>query len=469
MCFDLDKLLNCAGHLVAEDGFVMTDAELRAQLRKLGFAVDVERVRIDRQEFNDYFYKWRARVAGHDRPERYASQRFQGALNEYCGNLLMPGAEKPERFSISSLVRETDAAVHLCAQLGQPCGVVGNPLDEPAELQALVRSMVSILCVPSCSVSVPEALSTAEAAFRLAELIGRPVKRWKVYAATPLHFGGESVSIALKFAPRFDEIVVTGMPALGCNVPIDVQSAIAVSWAECMGGALMLERMTGKPCDFMIQLHPFDVWDINFVYGTPETQLLSEIAQSFNAALRGKPVSAGRGNIHVMAKCPGVQAAAEKAMMIALGAARGARYYQGMGALSLDEVYSPVELVIDSELMGMFERYTDGWPTDARGVDDMLASVRSGLNSGYMSTDETLDKYCEVLWHSRLFTRKSLAAYQDIGEAEALQRAEHLACNRLKGGPMYRPDAALWAEAVDIYANAFKNVTGTVWVNKWLV
>ncbi|MGN0762282.1 MAG: trimethylamine methyltransferase family protein, partial [Aristaeellaceae bacterium] len=268
----------------------------------------------------------------------------------------------------------------------------------------------------------------------------------------------------LAYAGRIERIKVTSMPALGCNAPLDIESALCLGLAESMGGAVVMERLTGLPCDFLVQLHPFDFWAVNFVYGTPETQLLSEAAVDFNAALKGVPVSIRRANIHVMAKLPGVQAAAEKSAMITAGVRNGAVRFSGLGTLSLDEIYSPLQLVLDMEMLEQAGRLRDGWPCEEpRDAEEMLERIREGMDAGYMSSDLTLDCLADCVWHSRLFTRYTLAEYQRRDEKEALEKAADLVARHEDCGPLYRPTRDMLREMKRICAAAWKQATGEAW------
>lgn len=456
-------IVEAAARILQCEGLAVSGNKLAASIIAAGFELDHGRVRLPIQCTQDYIESVRKcskRKVNTAAPKE--EQHFTGMVNEYCSNLLDVGSATSKPFDTHSLINATDTALKLCRQYGQSCGVVGQPSDVPPPLQSLARSMVGTFCSPDQTGFEPSSRLSAKYLFPLAEICGRPIKRLIAYMTTPLGFGGENVETVLAFADRIDSIKVTGMPALGCTVPIDLNSALAMSLAESIGGAIILEALTGKPCEILVQLHPFDFRSMNFVYGTPETLILSDAANDFNMSLKREPLSVKRANIHVMAKLPGPQACCEKAAIITKGALNGAKVYNGIGALSLDEIFSPVQLVLDLEMLGWSKRLTEDWPLyGPRNVDEILENVREGLRGGYLGTDGTLDNMKSCVWDSRLFTRQSLSGYLNSQEKSAYEKA----CDMVRAAhtevPLYRPTASILREMSAIWDAAYVELTGT--------
>jgi hypothetical protein len=85
--------------------------------------------------------------------------------------------------------------------------------------------------------------------------------------------------------------------------------------------------------------------------------------------------------IHTWAKRAGVQAAVEKSTLMMAGALNGASYFDGLGTLSLDEVFSPVQLVLDIEIMNHVSRVVAGMSVDAM-PSDLCGMIAEGLDRG---------------------------------------------------------------------------------------
>lgn len=464
----VQRIVDTAVQLLEQTGLSVRNDALAKRLSQAGFEVRGQHVLVPAAVSCGFLERWRQRVRDEDAPQadRFDGWRqpLTGYFNEYCANLLPAAEKKPVPFTVDRLIQATDTAAHLCRLYGQTPGVVGQPGDVPGELQSLTRCLVGMLCTPGPYPMEPCSMLSAAYLFRLADLCGQRIRKLNVYMATPLYFGGESVDIALAFAGRIERIKVTSMPALGCNAPLDLESALCLGLAESMGGAAVMETLTGLTCDFLVQLHPFDFWAVNFVYGTPETQLLSEAAVDFNAALRGVKSERRRANIHVMAKTPGVQAAAEKSAMITAGVRGGAVSFSGIGTLSLDEIYSPVQAALDMEMLEQAGRLRGGWPCDEpQDAADMLRRIREGLDAGYMNTDLTLDCLADCVWHSRLFTRYTLAEYHRRDEREAVEKAADMVRQYERCAPLYRPERAMLREMKQICESAWRQATGEAW------
>ena len=150
--------------------------------------------------------------------------------------------------------------------------------------------------------------------------------------------------------------------------------------------------------------------------------------------------------------------------MITAGIKNGATVFNGIGALSLDEIYSPVQLVLDLEMLKQGARLRDHWQCDEpNDTDCILEQIRFGLKDGYISADETLDSFAQCVWNSRLFTRYSLAEYSRRGEKEALKKAHDLAESFAGQPPVYRPNSHTRKEMISICKAAYREVTGSCW------
>ncbi len=161
--------------------------------------------------------------------------------------------------------------------------------------------------------------------------MGQPVRTLPVYVPSPLRFGGESLEIALRCAERLERITVGSMPATGTSAPIQPFGALAQNAAEAIGGSIAVGILSGKQTSFNLDIFPADLRAGSMVFGSPENMLYQMLAADFKAFYHLGKGGEGPGNIHVMAKLPGSQAAAEKMAIMMLGAALGARDFGERG------------------------------------------------------------------------------------------------------------------------------------------
>ena len=146
-------------------------------------------------------------------------------------------------------------------------------------------------------------------------------------------------------------------------------------------------------------------------YGSPEALLYEMASSEVDAYFHGRPSQPAVGNIHTLAKLPGPQAAAEKASTMTVGALLGATEFHCAGALSLDEIFSPIQFIADLEVKDHVQRLVRGLETGCD-ADAAVADVREGLNGGFMGIERTLDRYRDLYWHPRLFERRFLGPWR---------------------------------------------------------
>ncbi len=93
----------------------------------------------------------------------------------------------------------------------------------------------------------------------------------------------------------------------------------------------------------------------------------------------GHQTGGAPGNIHVMSKIPDVQSAADKAAIMAVGAHLGARWFGSAGTLSLDEIFSPTQLILDCEIRDWVQRAIRGVDLTDAEDDAWIGEIRAGI------------------------------------------------------------------------------------------
>lgn len=451
----MERIIQGALDILGQIGIAIPEAGLQTQLAAQGIAFRANRALVEPAKARAYLEHTRTLPNRHGQKKSAGPDKplLDGTINEYCANLLdVHGRLSP--YTMDSLTETAQFVEKYAVKLGFTPNVPGYPSDVPRELEALARLY---LCAKHCHGSLPlepTSILAAEYMFAMCDVLGTAILTLPVYVASPLTLGGESLAMALRFADRLRSVKVSSMPSYGVTTPMNMHAAFSLALAECLGAAWIVNALTGLDAEFLVQMHPFDFRAMSFVYGSPEQMTLGLMASEFNARLFGYPYRITRGNIHTLAKTPGVQAAAEKASIITAGAMLGARRFSGAGALSLDEIFSPVQLVIDQEILGHVWRYLCGIPTGDM-PENLLALVEEGLQSGYMGTDLTLDSMDDFLWYPDLFTRKALDAWRQEGSKDAVDRARDIVLATMAEPPAYRLADhqaqaldALWQEAL---------------------
>src|SRR5690349_185385 len=132
-----------------------------------------------------------------------------------------------------------------------------------------------------------------------------------------------------------------------------------------------------------------------------------------------------------MAKLPDVQSAAEKAAIMALGASLGARHFSCAGTLSLDEIFSPEQMLLDCEIRDWVQRSIQGVWLGEEAVEDWLGNIREGINSGFIAQDTTLDHYLTHTWYPRWFQRGAIGPWMEKGQPRISDRLRNEVMKRI--------------------------------------
>jgi len=108
-----------------------------------------------------------------------------------------------------------------------------------------------------------------------------------------------------------------------------------------------------------------------------------------------------------------------------------------LGLLSVDEIISEEQLVIDNEFVGMLKRMARGFELSEEAMAmDVIKDV--GPGGLYLATEHTLRNYRTELWQPDLFTREMYAPWVAKGKRTdrelAAQRVEELLAKDLPFG-----------------------------------
>ena len=292
----------------------------------------------------------------------------------------------------------------------------GTPMDEPPELQPIAQYRIAALYARQGARPVdPTSAGTVNYLLDMAEVMGRPVNSLPIYIPSPLRFGGESLDVVLACLDRLSHVRISSMPSTGATAPLHPFGALALAAAEVIGGAVATRVLTGKPVIFSVEIFPFDLRAGAQVFGSPENMLFQMLRNDLNR-FYGWPWEPSFGNIHVMSKLPDAQSGADKAAIMALGAFLGARGFGSAGTLSLDDIFSPVQLLVDCEIRDWVQRAIQGVWMGEEAVDDWLAEIRDGVERSFIALDSTLDYYKRHTWYPRHFERRGAGPWLAEGQ-----------------------------------------------------
>lgn len=454
-------MLETARRVLDEIGIEVPDAHLRGQIvatwgREVG-----RRVLFAPEETAAYLQRWRERQglaspgwqdeAG---PVFHAATTLSLGVMPYSHTYHDPASDQLVPMTAQRLVEATRFLGTFDAQDLQST-VPGHPVDIPPPLQPVFQYKTGAQYNPAGGgygwLGAP---ATARYVLRMAQVMGRPITGTVVYVFSPLRLGGQELETAIALRDCLQWVHVSNMGSCGVALPLHPRAAQTLAWAETLGGAMCVEPLTGLPTTWDGSVEPFDLRAQTIPFGAPEQSLLYRLTREASAWLRGESESGGHASLLTMAKRPGAQAMMEKGLAAALGVAAGCISLGAAGSLSADEVFSPVQVILDRELRDWLSRYARGLPACTEDPEGDLEQIRAGVErGGFLQADETVEHYRELCWFPAHMRREMLATWQALGGPEMVQTAHQEALQRLRQATWRLPEPQ-FSELEAIYQEA---------------
>jgi len=421
------------------------------RLSAAGFRVRDARVLFEPQVVEEHVEEMRRRVQGWFARRPPDADDGQLTLSTSSYSLYVHDVESGAIVPYTSeRLIEMCKFVDTLADEGVTSAPPGIPTDVHPDLQPIAQYRIAALYARQGASPVdPTSAATVNYLLDMAEVMGRPIEGLPVYLPSPLRLGGESLDVVLACLDRLSRISVGSMPAAGATAPLEPFGALALTVAELLGGLVALVTLTGKPVTFGLGTFPFDLHTGAMVFGSPENMFYQMLCADFSR-FYGWPPGHVPNNIHVMAKLPDAQSAAEKASIMTLGAFLGARHFNGAGTLSLDEIFSPEQLLLDCEIRDWVQAAIRPLRLGEDAVEDWLAEVRAGVERGFMMLDSTLDHHKEYVWYPRRFLRNAIGAWLQEGQPRLSERLRDEVRRRI-ASHSFEPDAERRQEIERIY------------------
>jgi len=413
----MTMIKNSAFGIIENIGMRVTDINVRSKLLGNGFAQKMERITYPSDKAAIFLDEMIAKENKH----RYQKKEtinlsenkriIDGWINNYPHSYYDPSTDNIVPYTMKSLADMTAFCDRVCQKYNLTPNVPGYPSDVPSSCEALARFVVGSKYLKNGTYPEPMSRYSTKYLFEMCDILGKQMNSLPVYLSTPLTIGDESFYIVLENQSRLQSVSIGTMPSFGANTPLSISGSIALNLAEALLGAIIVNNLTGLDVHFGVNLLPFDFASTNQTFGTPEMLLLTSACQRFNNALFGRSGNGGNIEIHTHSIHPDSQAAAEKAMSMAAGYMRHEAWesiiFRGMGTLAMDEVFSPVQLLVDAELVNYIRRFETGYE-----IDDIQANfldeIRDGIEYGFVSSERTANNFKELMYHSGVFSRSNL-------------------------------------------------------------
>jgi trimethylamine:corrinoid methyltransferase-like protein len=448
--------------ILAESGLRVLHEQAREAAAWAGLRVSGDRVLPCRSAIDEFLAESASAGAERANEEAPAESSFRIHTCQYPTHVHDLDTDTVVPYTADRLV-EAARLVDALSEVGVVGGAPGCPGDAPGHLQPILQYKIQAQhCRHGRTPVDPKWAKSLPYVMEMADVLDHPILSLPVYVVSPLTIGAESLESVMSVAHRLERVSTSNMPSVGATTPVRVADALALGVAEVVGSAIVLRAVTELPVDWSVGAMAFDLRGMAMSFGGPEHQLFRWAAQELNAFCHGRQlgVPSGWASMRTQAKLPGPQAAAEKMAGAVLAAVFGSRDLDGGGTLSLDEVFSAEQLIIDCELRDHVARLVSGIDGECD-AEACAREVAAGLDGGFLGLDSTLSQYQSVYWLPRVFERRSLAGWLGAGAPDVHDRAKEMA-REYAARHDYELPSDLSRELGAIYSRAEKELAGLV-------
>jgi len=206
------------------------------------------------------------------------------------------------------------------------------------------------------------------------------------------------------------------------SLPSPLSGGVRQPDASAGEGAETPHPFRGHSLSFGPSVSVLDMKHGMYPYGRPEIALthlaMGQLARHYRADF-------GSNSFSGDAKVPGCEAGMQKAFSTIAGIVAGTRTLGAMGLLSVDEIFSLDQLVIDGEFASALKRLARGFTVNE---ETLAYDVIQAVGPGGIFTDQmhTVAHYREEHWQPQLFSREMLGTWLREGSKTDLDKAREV-------------------------------------------
>ena len=415
---DLDKIFSDALAVLEDIGIDCAHGEAARRLAdSFGTSYKNGRLHFPSQRVADYVEVERARQTAAEGPH---DGQFHLGGPWACLNYCDPETQEVRPATSA----EATSMIRLLDARDQSGVVPVIPGDVPPELATLAAERLGLINSRALGGKLT-VIDPEEARFLIDMNLaaGRRYFLMEQIGISPLKFNADGIETAMRFLENPAVLVrLAGyIPMAGATCPIDPHAAAVQALAERLALSMLATTLGADNPGLRIRIEPFDFRHSLIVFGSPEWCLYSSVALSVNAYLMGTPDRMGR--FRSVAKQPDEQAASERMASVLFQALNGVRDFGGTGQLSVDEVFSPQQAVIDREILAYAARVIRGLDVEATGTNP-VAHIREGVEAdGFAGLEDTAARFREFYWFPDLFRYWNVGRWRAEGCPSILAEA----------------------------------------------
>ncbi len=430
-----EKMLHLAAlRILNEVGVAVESEDVMTKLADFGARVDRAKQRVYfSPEFVEEFLSSSERFDW-DNAEPYVG----GSASIYFGYYLDPETDEFRMWTVVDMLRYFKVAHHIGLDYGSAYVFPVDGIPHEALVPFFHYFALKFTGKASASVNnvkwAPIVLEMSEA---FAEESGVSLQQVlapvHIHLVSPLRFSAEEAKIFVFFAERGLRIGIGTMSVLGSNAPVTIAGALAQHLAQNIFINIVYRAYFGdKRLHFSSAISPLDMRTLMQSYGRPEKELCN-VAMAQMAIRYGAYFFPHTG--HSDAKKPGPEAGFEKALNALPSLIACGRVGISCGLLSVDEVYSPIQLVIDREIIGALRRFVQGFEVNEETLAfETLKEV--GPGGIFTGTEHTARHWRNELWIPTVFAREMFSAWWQKGAKTEIDLAREICIEALRSEPL---------------------------------
>lgn len=436
---EIQLIEKSALRILEEIGIQLPNDTMLARFAEVGANVDKDeqRVRFPVRMVRDLLAS--AEPVSWDEPHITA---YSGA---YSRNFLPSGETTTRPFTMRDVADSLRLADYLDTVDGSGCP--GTPTEVPPLLAPLLMRLLCWRFAERSRSNCGEVWDTRLCPFVkemgdvAAEMEGGEPGDWAQLAIEmipPLRFGREEAKQYVYFWENDLPRGVGNMLSAGGSAPATLAGAVALQLAETFFLNLLHWTFAGGPeaatgilhgalpsaqsLGFGPSVSVLDMKHCMYPYGRPEIALthlaMGQLARHYKANF-------GSNSFSGDAKVPGCEAGMQKAFSTMAGIVAGTRTLGAMGLLSVDEIFSMDQLVIDGEFASALKRLARGFEITEESIAyDVIKEVAPG--GIFTDHIHTVTHYRTEHWQPQLFSREMLNTWLREGARTDLDKAQEV-------------------------------------------
>jgi len=421
---EIELIHQSALRILSEMGMEIQNQQLLKDLTDFGLQVDFDqqRVRFPAKTVTQFLYEVDKYDWEHHIPQVSANAGlYHGLFHDPASGQLLPWTEKRMAyyFALARELEHIDGASMLGSRIPGPpnleplyeryyCWKHGASEGSSIYLDEICPYLYELYQIRADSKSVPI----------------QEVFEGTVYLVPPMKLGRHEAYQVQYFRERGLRVGIGDMFALGGTAPVTYASAVTLNWAEQLALRILEWAWFGvKRLHLGTSIAAMDMKTMIYPFGRPAMAIAAvisaQIARHFGASF------SGHGGLSD-SKLPSVESGAQKAYTAVPTLMAGGSFWMDAGLLSIDEVYSPIQMILDNEFLSALKQFTKTFEVSEESIS-LETIFEAGPGGGFIDKVHTARHFRAELWQPKIWSRTMLGPWRDAGSKLDVDLAREIA------------------------------------------